>query len=527
MNGERSTAPPPRTVDESGVIQALGPRDLSLAASVGKYRFLGALGHGGMADVYLTMADGPEGFRKLCVVKMLKDTMANDEDFRAMFVDEARLAARLTHPNIVQTYEVESVNGHLMLAMEYVEGPTMARLRRRMSREAFPLTASVRVLCDVLAALSYAHGLRDFDGRTLDIVHRDVSPHNIIVGYNGNAKLLDFGIAKSTAAVQATQAGVLKGKVGYMAPEQAGLGDVDHRADIFSVVAVSLKTIAGRRLAEGKSARDSLSRRINGTEPRIETIVPDVDRDLAQIVAQALATAPGDRYPTADAFQADLEAWLMTQAEMPRRVWAAHVSSTFDDERRQFQSLVGLRASDASINLTSNVSGAHRAPTSPFVMESATVEPSVDIPVQTSLAAPTLSLPPQQTSQRKLAVIVGGAALAVALVVAGVYVATRGPKPDASSGGTAPSTTVHPAGDPLPPQPTVVGDPPATSPSSVVAIAPGSAPTGVAHVRHGGFTGPLVVPTHSARPTNTATTAATATPKSSARPLDERDPYAP
>ncbi|MDB4944141.1 MAG: serine/threonine protein kinase, partial [Labilithrix sp.] len=352
MNGKRPAGPPLR-VEESGVIEALGPRDLSLAASVGKYRFLGVLGHGGMADVYLAMADGPEGFRKLCVVKMLKEEMSSDDDFRAMFVDEARLAARLTHPNIVQTYEVESVNGHLLLAMEYVEGATMARVRRRMVDGTFPLEASVRVLCDVLDALSYAHGALDFDGRCLDIVHRDVSPHNIIVGYSGNVKLLDFGIAKSTAAIQATQAGVLKGKVGYMAPEQASFGHVDRRADIFSVGVILWEAIAGRRLAEGSSSHASLLKRIEGSEPRIEEVVPDVDPQLADIVGRALATHPEDRYATADELQTDLEGWLSRRTEMPRRTWAASIAAAFADDRRKFQALANERTSDPLVAVRS------------------------------------------------------------------------------------------------------------------------------------------------------------------------------
>ena len=219
----------------SGGVQALDERDFTFAEDLGKYRLLGALGSGGMADVFLAVADGPEGFRKLCVVKLLKETMAEDDEYRAMFLDEARLAARLNHPHIVQTFEVGETHGRLMIVMEYIEGQPATRVRRRLTAEQFSLTATVSILCDVLDALEYAHGLTNFDGSKLGIVHRDVSPHNIIIGYDGRAKLVDFGIAKSAAAMQQTQAGVLKGKAAYMAPEQAMMRAIDGRADVFSV----------------------------------------------------------------------------------------------------------------------------------------------------------------------------------------------------------------------------------------------------------------------------------------------------
>ncbi|HRG97898.1 MAG TPA: serine/threonine-protein kinase, partial [Polyangiaceae bacterium] len=356
-----------RRPEETGQIKPLEAFDLSLAASLGKYRLLGALGHGGMADVYLAIADGPEGFRKLCVLKMLKESMEADEDFRAMFLDEARLAARMNHPNVVQTFEVDDTQGRLMLAMEYVEGQPITRVRRRVAPEQFPLTAYVRVLCDVLEGLDYAHNLADYDGSILGIVHRDVTPHNILVGYDGRVKLVDFGIAKSAAASQMTQAGVLKGKVGYMSPEQASLGVVDGRADVFSVGVILWEAIAGRRFAEGASARDVLTRRIDGTDPKIAEIVPEVDPELAAICDRAMATKPANRFATPSEFQLAMEAWLRKHGEPPRKVWAKALRDAFAPEREQLRALIEQRVTDngmSGIRSSLFTTGSHTAASS-------------------------------------------------------------------------------------------------------------------------------------------------------------------
>jgi eukaryotic-like serine/threonine-protein kinase len=525
-----SSIPPRPSADETQLIRPLGPQDLSLTAAVGKYRFLGALGHGGMADVYLAMADGPEGFRKLCVVKMLKEEMANDEDFRSMFVDEARLAAQLNHPNIVQTYEVESLNGHLLLAMEYVEGATLSRLRRRMPRETFPLTASVRVVCDVLIALSYAHSHRDFEGQPLEIVHRDVSPHNIVVGYNGHVKLLDFGIAKSAAAVQTTQAGILKGKIGYMAPEQANLAYVDHRADLFSVGVILWESIANRRLASAKSAGESLARRIQGDEPTIESVVPGVDPELARIVGCATATAPGDRYASADAFLGDLEAWLSAQTEMPRRVWASHLAAAFDLERKKFQALAGQGGSDSRISVRT---AASQRPHASSVTPSGAPrsDATSTSPAPYTFPGQSLSLVPATApkSQWALAVAVVGGLAAVGLIVAALASphSTRTSGSNSSAGGGAGSSHAPAAASVLPPAvpttaPTTSASAKATAQEPAAALAATSSASphrpqwGHGAPAHRAGTG---TPTPTGNPQNSAT-------KPSTRPLDERDPYA-
>jgi len=207
----------------------------SSANVLGKYRLIAELGHGGMAEVFLAVAQGPAGFNKLTVIKQIRPQLADDPEFLSMFLDEARLAARLNHPQIVQTNEVGHEANRYFIAMEYLEGQPLNRVVNRVGRERFPLAMHIGLLADTLAGLHYAHDLTDYDGTPLEVVHRDVTPHNIFITYEGQVKVVDFGIAKAMNSSSETKTGVLKGKVAYMAPEQARGEKVDRRADVFSV----------------------------------------------------------------------------------------------------------------------------------------------------------------------------------------------------------------------------------------------------------------------------------------------------
>src|SRR5215510_881712 len=190
---------------------------------LGKYHLVAEIARGGMGVVYLAMVQGPGGFNKLVVVKELKPELVEEPTFLTMFLDEARLAARLSHPNIVQTNEVGSDGNRCFMAMDYLDGRGLDRVRRRAhaTGQDLSLPIHLRVICDMLAGLQYAHTLADFDGTPLAIVHRDVSPQNVFVTFDGHVKLLDFGIAKAVDSLHETRVGVLKGKVSYMSPEQA------------------------------------------------------------------------------------------------------------------------------------------------------------------------------------------------------------------------------------------------------------------------------------------------------------------
>jgi serine/threonine-protein kinase len=517
---------PPQSLKQVSAVQALAGSEANFSESLGKYRVLGALGQGGMADVFLAVADGPEGFRKLCVVKLLKEELLDDADFRAMFLDEARLAARLNHPNIVQTFEVDESDGRLLLAMEFVEGQPLTRVIRNAEPERFPLSAAVRILCDVLEALDYAHNLADYDGSVLGIVHRDVTPHNVLIGYEGRVKLVDFGIAKSAAAVQATQAGVVKGKVGYMAPEQATGGDVDGRADIFSVGVILWELIAQRRLTAGLTGREIIMRRIRGDEPKIITVVPSADAALAAICDRAMAPDPDARYAHAADMQSALEKWLKGQEEPSRKTWGAGLRDVFASDRRQLRTLIEQRLKDigVSANIRRSINPMATSSIQMLTPHAASViarlpsapPPSVTQTGSESIRGESVSMPPPG-GRSWSSLLIGGSMLAAASAAL-VYVVQMQNAPIPVTAPPAPA--VQQAAAPVPAVASV-----ATLPS----IDPAPAPPAPAPVAHGGRP-----PRHGKEPPPALSSKApdpapsppkVVPPKSSARPLDEQDPY--
>jgi serine/threonine-protein kinase len=289
-----------------------GIGDSGGALSFGKYQPFATLGRGGMADVFLTVARGPMGFNKLAVVKRLRQALAEEVGFRTMFLDEARLAARLNHPNIVHTYEVGEHNGAYFIAMEFLEGQSLNKVIKEASkrRENIPPTLCARVVAEALSGLHYAHELRDYDGRPLTVIHRDVSPHNVFVTYDGHTKMVDFGIAKAALSSTETEVGVLKGKVAYMSPEQAAAGPIDCRADIFPMGIVLWEMLTGKRLMVGDSAAQTLHRLMNMEIPRVSSVMPEIDPMLDEIVARSLQKDPGYRFQTAAEFRDALEAYI-------------------------------------------------------------------------------------------------------------------------------------------------------------------------------------------------------------------------
>jgi serine/threonine protein kinase len=302
--------------------------------ALGKYTPFARLGHGGMAEVFLAVARGPVGFNKLAVVKRLRN--ADDTASLEMFLDEARLSARLSHPNIVNTYEVGEAGGRYFIAMEYLEGqPLHVMLAKLTTREA-PLdeTLSAFIAIQALKALHYAHDLGDYDGTPLNVVHRDVSPHNLFITYQGEVKLLDFGIAKAALNYSHTKTGVLKGKVRYMAPEQVGDKNIDRRADVFALGVVFWEMLAGRPLYPGRADVASLLVRITGDDPPLlRTVREDVSPQLEMIVAKALRRDLGARYATAAEMRADLERVLRGRQDGADATLARMLNERFADTR--------------------------------------------------------------------------------------------------------------------------------------------------------------------------------------------------
>jgi serine/threonine protein kinase len=320
-------------------------RQSAIATEIGKYHVIAELARGGMGNVYLAALCGPAGFHKLLALKELKPELADDESYVAMFLEEARLAARLVHPNIVQLNEVSSTaDGHYM-AMEYLDGRSLARITRRFARDGgFPVAAHLRIVADALHGLHYAHELRGFTGHPFGVVHRDVSPLNLMVTFDGQAKLLDFGIAKTDDSDNETKAGVLKGRVAYMAPEQARGDALDRRADIFAVGVILWEGVAGRRLWPQMSEIEILSRILRDEPPRLGDIVPGVPEELDAICARAMARDREDRYPTAAALLEDLEAHLARRDDrMTMRQIGEIIGVAFAEERYKMNQVIEER----------------------------------------------------------------------------------------------------------------------------------------------------------------------------------------
>ncbi|HVH44357.1 MAG TPA: serine/threonine-protein kinase [Labilithrix sp.] len=310
----------------------------------GKYEVFASLGRGGMADVFLATARGQMGFSKLAVVKRLKPSLAEETGFRRMFLDEARLAARLNHPNIVHTYEVGEQDGVYFIAMEYLEGQSLNAVLKETLRRGTKIEphVAVRVVADALSGLGYAHELCDYDGRPLRIIHRDISPHNVFVTYDGHTKIVDFGIAKAALSSTETEVGVLKGKVAYMSPEQALGKRLDARADLFAMGIVLWELIAQRRLMTGQSAANTLHKLMNEPIPRLAELVPGVDPALDALVARALERDPEDRFQSASDMRDALESWLSADAHHARqddvgRWMISLFRSVREDVQRQIQ----------------------------------------------------------------------------------------------------------------------------------------------------------------------------------------------
>jgi serine/threonine-protein kinase len=276
---------------------------------LGPYDLLRRIATGGMAEVYLARRAGPHGFQKTVAVKRILPQYARDPDFVAMFVDEARVCARLAHPHIVQVFDFGEQDGELYMAMEYVDGTTGARLIRAASAEdeEIPLDVCLHIAVSLLRALEYAHSARDEDGKPLSLVHRDVSPGNVLIDSSGTVKLTDFGIARAAEIERRTDAGQLKGKLGYMSPEQVLGKELDARSDIFTLGIVLAEMLILRPLFSGGKELDVLLRIRDANLSAIDRAEARVPDDVRAVLFRALARDPMLRWAGAGPFADALE----------------------------------------------------------------------------------------------------------------------------------------------------------------------------------------------------------------------------
>jgi hypothetical protein len=417
-----------------------GVAPTSSGRTVGRYALFGEIASGGMAAVHFGRLVGPVGFSRTVAIKRLHAQFAKDPDFIAMFLDEARLVGRIRHPNVVPTLDVVQEAGEMLIVMEYVQGETLARLLRRCraQNEAPPIPIVATVLVGVLHGLHAAHEARGASGEALDIVHRDVSPQNILVGTDGVPRILDFGIAKASQRTQTTRQGQMKGKLAYMAPEQVTSDRVDRRCDVFAAGVVLWETLTGKRLFEGPSDAGTLLNILSAPVPP-----PGSSAGLDAICLRALSRDPAARYPSARDMALAIERISPLAPASEAGAWV---------ERHAHDDLAARAARVTEVESHSDVF----------------VKPAPVVPAAAIQTAPPVSLLPRRPRRVQAVMAIGMVALVVVCVAAvGVTLAAANRRPSARQG-DAPAVQAPSAAAPLP--------------AGTGAASTGAAPTTVAQI---------------------------------------------
>lgn len=316
------------------VMEASKP-EFKLPRSFGKYYLLELINVGGMAEVFKAKMFGVEGFEKIVAIKKILPEVAEDAEFIRMFIDEAKIAVRLQHPNIVQILELGKIEDSYFIAMELVNGKDLKTIRKRLKRVELlmPVEQSAYIISQVCDGLDYAHRKTDDKMNSLNIVHRDISPQNMIVSYEGTVKLIDFGIAKAKSKSTKTQAGMLKGKFSYMSPEQVSGQPIDRRSDIFSLGVVFFEMLTGKRLFLGKNDVETLEKIRKAEVPPPSVFNSSVPPELDRIVLKALSKDRDERYQWASEFSDDLKKFsFSTSKNFSRQDMMNFMSEFFADE---------------------------------------------------------------------------------------------------------------------------------------------------------------------------------------------------
>jgi serine/threonine protein kinase len=346
------------------------PREnLATGRRLGKYEIVRRLARGGMAEIYLARLRGVEGFDRLVVLKRVLPHLADDRSFVDRFLDEARIAATLYHIHIVQMLDVVVEDGDPFLVMEFLDGCDLATLVRTLARAGrrLPLEDALYIVSAVCAGLHYAHEKTGPGGRPLAIVHRDISPENVFLTVDGGVKILDFGIAKSTQRLSSTQSNSLKGKLGYMSPEQCRGDVLDRRSDVFSLSVVLWELTVGRRLFRGDAEYEIMRRIVEQDAPSPVSILPDYPSALADIVRRGLARDPAARYGSAQSLQSDLEGFARaagiagSSLSLSRRLAEVVPAAAQEDPAEGEVALSGPTTRRKSLARTESLGGRPRA----------------------------------------------------------------------------------------------------------------------------------------------------------------------
>ena len=324
-----------------------------------------------MAEVFKAKSYGVEGFEKILAIKRILPTMGEDRDFIKMFIDEAKIAGQLAHANICQIFELGRIDGSHFIAMEYIWGKDLLQIQNRLRKlkQPMPVPMACFALSKVLEGLDYAHRKRDPLGRPLEIVHRDCSPQNVLVSYEGEVKVIDFGIAKATSRNSRTMAGVLKGKFGYMSPEQVRGLPLDRRSDLFALGTMLYECLTGERLFQGETDFSTLEkvRNVDIQPPR--AINPAIPEAVEKVILKALAKDVDDRYQWCSEMLADLQQYLMAQEVVftakSLSTWLKEVfAAEIERERQQLEQykrvgrdglIAGVPAAEAKLDVVEHL----------------------------------------------------------------------------------------------------------------------------------------------------------------------------
>jgi len=391
--------------------------------SFGRFQLILEMARGGMATLYLARLMGPEQFEKLLVIKRIHEHLAQDDSFIQMFLDEARIAAQIQHPNVATVFDLGQHEGVFFLAMEYVHGQNLAEIVKSASRRPGVMhwSHAARMVADAAAGLHAAHEAKGADGRRLGIVHRDVSPQNILVSYDGHVKVVDFGIAFAAERLTHTAAGTVKGKVAYMSPEQVCMEPLERRSDIFSLGIVLFEAICRKRLFKEKIEAATILRVRDANVPPPRTLNPEIPVGLERVTLKALAKRPQDRFSTAGELEAAIEEVLhATGHPVGHRQIAPVLESLFHDVKRLKDQQIRTALEDSEVDFPMHAVGMGANPSSSFT----------EMPVSTVLQRPG-------NAWRWRLLLLGGVVVVTAAVVYFVLRSSRGPATERGRTGAA------------------------------------------------------------------------------------------
>ena len=441
------------------------------ATRFGKYLLVEKLATGGMAQLYRAKIIGVEGFEKFIAIKQILPHLAHEEELITSFIDEAKLAALLNHQNVVQIYDFGSMENSYFITMEFLYGKDLRGVNAKAKEKGTPVSLenALYLISKVCAGLDYAHNLKDFQGKSLSIIHRDISPQNIFLTYQGDVKIVDFGIAKAASQSTITQVGMIKGKVAYMSPEQAAGKVIDHRSDIFATGILLYELVAGGRMFKGDDTLQILSKVREAEFTPLGTLIGGLPEKLYDIVAKALAKDPDDRYQSCADMQADIEECIFrlnlrpsgrSLAEYLRLLFAEEI----EEEGKRMANTAGPEApSDRAQEAGASLRADDRPPAQPPPAPKEEPPPPAKA---TPSARPKPAEPAKGGKKGALAAVAGVAVLA--LVGGGYFLMGKGKGP-AGTIPPVPAAQAPPAPQ-APPPPAASAQPSAPSPAAEASL---------------------------------------------------------